>query len=53
VVEAAKVLEHRLDDPAAALSLVEQALARGRWIPKDREELERRQRRLLRRAGAG
>ncbi|MDF1553130.1 MAG: ribonuclease H-like domain-containing protein [Deferrisomatales bacterium] len=53
VVEAAKALEHRLDDPAAALSLVEQALARGRWIPKDREALERRQRRLLRRAGTG
>ena len=51
VTEAAKALEHRLGDPAAALALVEQALANRRWIPKDRGELERRRRRLLRRAG--
>jgi uncharacterized protein len=47
VVEAAKVLEHRLKDFRGALGLVESALQAGTWIPRDRENLEKRRRRLL------
>jgi uncharacterized protein YprB with RNaseH-like and TPR domain len=48
VVEAAKALEHHLGDPGAALTVVAEALIAGLWIPRDREELEHRQRRLRR-----
>ncbi|MBI5018289.1 MAG: ribonuclease H-like domain-containing protein [Deltaproteobacteria bacterium] len=46
--EAAKVLEHRLSDPAGALAVVDDALARGPWAPRDREAFEHRRRRLCR-----
>jgi len=48
-IEAAKLLEHRLHDPAAALAWVEQALAQVLWLPTDRQALDRRRLRLLRR----
>ncbi|MEW6490745.1 MAG: ribonuclease H-like domain-containing protein, partial [Thermodesulfobacteriota bacterium] len=48
VAEAAILLERRLGDPAGALALVKEALARGPWIPRDREALERRRERLAR-----
>lgn len=51
--EAAVVLEHRLGQPAAALDVVEQALARSPWSRRDREELELRRSRLLRKLARG
>lgn len=48
-IEAAKLLEHRLHDPAAALAWVEQTLANGRWLPRDREALDQRRQRLRQR----
>lgn len=48
VAEAAVLRERRLGDPAGALALVEEALARGPWTPRDREALERRRERLAR-----
>jgi tetratricopeptide (TPR) repeat protein len=53
VTEAAILRERRLADPAGALTLVEEALARGPWIPRDREALERRRARLARKTGSG
>ncbi len=48
VEEAAKALEHRLGDPAGALGIVEEALSHPWWTPRDREALEHRRARLLR-----
>ena len=53
VEEAAKALEHRLRDPAGALEIVEEALAHRWWPPRDREALEHRRARLLRKTAAG
>lgn len=52
VTEAAILLERRLGDPSGALTLVEEALSRGPWIPRDREALERRRERLARKLDA-
>jgi len=48
-LEAARILERELGDDAAALALVEEALARRPWAARDREALERRRTRLARR----
>lgn len=50
VEEAAKLLEHRRRDPAAALALVEQALARCPTLDPRREALAHRATRLRRKA---
>ena len=52
VEEAAKALEHRLGDPAGALGIVEGALSHPWWPPRDREALEHRRARLLRKTAA-
>jgi hypothetical protein len=46
IEEAAKILERKLKDPAAALEVVETALSKGVWAGRDREKLEKRLERL-------